>query len=88
MFRRPRCALLDEPLRGVDPKDAEIIAAVLRRMAGDGCALVLTGHDVHTVLAAADQVVWLNEGCAELLGDSAQAEMHWRFRRGYLGPAR
>jgi ABC-type multidrug transport system ATPase subunit len=85
LLRRPACLLLDEPFRGIDPKDVEMLQAVVRELAAAGCAVVLTGHEVHDLLAVADAVIWLHDGATRLLGPPAQAAEDWRFRRDYLG---
>jgi ABC-type multidrug transport system ATPase subunit len=85
LLRRPACLLLDEPFRGIDPRDVEALQAVIRSLAASGCAVVLTGHEVRPMLAAADAVVWLRDGTTQALGAPAQAEEVWRFRRDYLG---
>jgi len=85
LLRRPSCLLLDEPFRGIDPRDVEVLQAVVREAAGAGCAVVLTGHEISTILAVADSVVWLRDGTTQALGSPAQAAEDWRFRRGYLG---
>ena len=88
LVRRPRYLLADEPFRGIDPKDREVVAGALRRLAGAGCAVVLTGHELDTVLATADRLVWVHEGSTRDLGPAARAREDWRFRREYLGTAR
>jgi ABC-type multidrug transport system ATPase subunit len=86
LVRRPRVLLADEPFRGVAPRDAEVLATVLRRLAADGCAVVVTGHDVPTLLDAADHVTWCTGGMTYELGTPAAARAHDAFRRDYLGP--
>ena len=41
-----RAILLDEPLSGLDPKAANDLVAVLRRLASGGVALLLSTHDI------------------------------------------
>jgi len=88
LLRRPSCLLLDEPFRGIDPKDVEVLQAVVRELAEAGCAVVLTDHEVPEILAVADSVVWLRDGTSQALGTAAQAAEDWRFRREYLGGRR
>jgi ABC-type multidrug transport system ATPase subunit len=85
LVRRPRCLLADEPFRGIAPRDAEVLATVLRRLAADGCAVVVTGHEVPTLLDAADHVTWCTGGMTYELGTPAAARAHDAFRRDYLG---
>lgn len=83
--RRPRVLLADEPLRGIAPIDQERILAAFRALAEDGCAVVVTGHDVEALLDGADHVTWCTSGTTYELGAPAAARGHERFRREYLG---
>ncbi len=85
LLRRPSCLLLDEPFRGIDPRDVEVLQAVVRELAAAGCAVVITGHEVPPILAVADSVVWLRDGTSQMMGSASQATADWRFRRDYLG---
>ena len=87
LVRRPRCVLADEPFRGVAPKDAEVMTRVLKDIAAAGTAVVVTGHEVPTLLAAADHVTWCTAGTTYELGSPAAAVLHESFRREYLGRA-
>jgi lipopolysaccharide export system ATP-binding protein len=82
--RTPVCLLADEPLRDLAPLDAECCADVLRSLARAGCAVVVTGHEVESLLHVADRVVWCTEGTTYDLGTPASAADHSAFRRGYL----
>ena len=85
LVRRPRCLLADEPYRGIAPKDAEGMTRVFRGLAAAGMAVVVTGHEVPTLLAAADHVTWCTAGTTYELGPPATAVLHDGFRREYLG---
>ncbi|HET7274373.1 MAG TPA: ATP-binding cassette domain-containing protein [Longimicrobiaceae bacterium] len=85
VLREPRCLMLDEPFRGIVPKDIEIIMDVLKELIGRGCAVAVTGHEVESVLRVAHSVIWVRDGTTEMLGSPAEAVKHWRFRREYLG---
>lgn len=87
LARRPRCLITDEPLRGIDPRDAELFIDVLRRLARGGCAVVVSGHEVTSLLAAADQVVWVTAGTSYQLGTPVEAAANEWFRREYLARA-
>ena len=84
--RRPSCLLADEPLLGVEPRQAEAVAAALRDLATAGAAVVAAGHEVPELLAVADQVVWVVAGTSHGLGSPAEVARHDQFRREYLGP--
>jgi lipopolysaccharide export system ATP-binding protein len=87
LARGPTCLLADEPFAGIAPVDAEAVDSVLRELAGGGCAVLATGHDVASLMAVADDVVWMTAGTTHALGDPAAAAVHDQFRREYLGPA-
>lgn len=83
--RRPRCLLADEPYRGIAPQDADRLTWAFRELASDGTAVVVTGHEVPTLLDAADCVVWSTSGTTYELGPPETASQDERFRRDYLG---
>jgi ABC-type multidrug transport system ATPase subunit len=85
LVRRPTCLIADEPLRGIAPKDAEEIAGVLSDAAAAGMAVVITGHEVASLLDAADHVTWCTSGTTYELGPPPVATQHHEFRREYLG---
>jgi ABC-type multidrug transport system ATPase subunit len=85
LVRRPRCLLADEPYRGVSPRDAADMTAVLRSLAAAGTAVVITGHEVPTLLEAADHISWCTNGTTYELGAPSVAVKHEAFRREYLG---
>lgn len=88
LTRGPKVMLADEPLMGIAPVDAERIGAALRRLAAAGCAVVVTGHEVPTLLDYADDVVWMTAGTTHELGAPASALLNWQFRREYLGASK
>jgi ABC-type multidrug transport system ATPase subunit len=85
LVRRPLCLLADEPYRGISPVDHEHLTSTLRDMAKQGVAVVVTGHEVPTLLEAADHVTWCTSGTTYELGSPAAAVAHDRFRAEYLG---
>lgn len=85
LVRRPTCFLADEPYRGLAPQDAEVLTSVLRALAADGVAVLVTGHEVPTLLDAADHITWCTSGTTYELGTPAVAVQHDAFRREYLG---
>ncbi len=92
--RRPRTrgrSGPDVPARGraflgIMPKDAELLISVFKRIAQSGCAVAITGHEVHSLFEAADDVLWMTAGTTHVLGTPAKARQHDQFCREYLGP--
>lgn len=84
-LRRPLCLLADEPLLGIDPRDRETVATELRRLRDAGAAIVLSGHEVASLIEMADEVVWVVAGTTHGLGDAERAMRYEPFRRDYVG---
>ncbi len=87
LVRRPTCLLADEPYRGIAPKDAEDLTAIFAALAADGVAVVITGHEVPTLLHAAHHITWCTAGTTYELGPPHIATQHDAFRREYLAVA-
>jgi ABC-type multidrug transport system ATPase subunit len=86
LVRRPACLLADEPYRGIAPKDHEMLHGIFRAMAADGCAVVVTGHEIESLLELADHITWSTSGTTYELGPPAAARAHERFVMEYAGP--
>ncbi len=86
LVRQPECLLADEPYRGIAPVDHDALTRILRSLAADGCAVVVTGHEVPTLLEAGDHITWCTSGTTYELGTPTMARAHEAFGRDYLGP--
>ena len=65
LVSRPRLLLLDEPLANLDLRSGQEIVALLRRVATEQrVALLLSAHEMNTLLPAMDRVVYLAAGRA------------------------
>lgn len=83
LTRRPRCLLADEPFRGIAPVDHDLLSDIFRGMAAEGCAVVVTGHEVTSLLALAHHVTWCTSGTTYELGAPERALTHEAFQREY-----
>lgn len=83
--RVPSVLIADEPYRGIAPVDHEVLTALFRAMARDGCAVVVSGHEVPSLLGAADHVTWSTDGTTYELGPPEAARAHEGFSTRYLG---
>ncbi len=64
---------LDEPTRGMDREAKGVLAAELRRRAGDGQAVLVATHDPEFACACAERVVLLADG--RVIADGPAAEL-------------
>ncbi|MEL6428330.1 MAG: ATP-binding cassette domain-containing protein [Planctomycetota bacterium] len=77
----PDVLVLDEPTNNLDVQGQAEVAAVLRRLHGEGTTLVLVSHDLGLVGALADRVGVLRDGRltvvppAALAGEASRAEL-------------
>ncbi len=72
----PKLLLLDEPTRGIDVGAKSEIYALIRRLAGQGRAILMTSSELPELLAVADRILVLCEGriTAEIPGAEATEE--------------
>jgi len=85
LARHPRCLVADEPYAALAPRFQNTLTEVLRVLATNGAAILITGHEVEHVLAVADEVVWVTGGGTHVLGSPDDARRHPGFVRRYLG---
>jgi Fe-S cluster assembly ATP-binding protein len=76
---RPRLAILDEPDSGVDVLSLEEVAAVVRRMAEAGTAVLLITHR-DEMLGVADSASLLCQGSVILTGEPEKVRAHYSER--------
>ncbi len=82
----PVVLLLDEPLAGMGPEEAERIAGLLRTLAADH-AVLLIEHDMDVVFAVADRVTVMVDGLVLDEGTPAEIRASARVQDAYLGHA-
>ncbi len=82
----PLVLLLDEPLAGMGPEEAERIATLLRALAEDH-AVLLIEHDMDVVFAVADRLTVMVDGRVLDEGPPAHIRASAPVRDAYLGHA-
>lgn len=83
--RRPKCLIVDEPFRSLDPLICDMVGSGLRMAARNGCAVIISGHEVRALTPWLDSIVWLTSGTTHHLGSPADAMKNEAFSRDYLG---
>ncbi|REE98170.1 ABC transporter ATP-binding protein [Thermomonospora umbrina] len=89
LVHSPTVLLLDEPASGMDPRSRAELRDILRGLAADGVAVLVSSHILTELEEIADRVVLINHGrvvgehtMAELagLGPDVDARGTWRIR--------
>lgn len=80
LLAAPRALILDDPARGLPPREAAWTHELVRRHAADGGAVLLTGRDARAMARTADRVIALRQG--RLAADESAAH----FARTRLRP--
>ena len=62
LLHQPRALLLDEPTVGLDPRSARLMKDVLRTMAAEGTAIMLTTHILEIAERLCHRVAIINQG--------------------------
>lgn len=70
LIANPPLLLLDEPTRSLDPLVSLEVGRVVRRLADEGHAVLMSSHNLEEVVANCDRVVVMNEG-EVVLADTA-----------------
>lgn len=73
LLHRPEVALLDEPSAGLDPHARREVWRLLRQVADDGAAVVVTTHSFDEAERIGDRVVILHRG--RVAADAPTAEL-------------
>lgn len=71
ILHQPALLILDEPFSGLDPINQEHVVAILQELRQQGCAILLSAHQMALVERLADQMILLNRGHVVAQGDLA-----------------
>ena len=72
LLRRPRLLLLDEPTSGLDPAGARAVATLVRELAGQGVAVLLSSHQIGELEKVCDSYAFMREGRIVWRGSAAE----------------
>jgi ABC-2 type transport system ATP-binding protein len=74
LLRRPRLLLIDEPTSGLDPAGARAVATLVRELAADGVAVLLSSHQIGELEKVCDSYSVLRQGRVVWEGTAAELE--------------
>jgi branched-chain amino acid transport system ATP-binding protein len=82
---RPQLLLLDEPAAGLDEHERASLMQLVKKLAGQGMAVLYTEHNMDAVAGVADRVLVLIEGQLAAQGSFEEIARDATVRRLYLG---
>ena len=82
---RPRLLLLDEPASGLNDRETEVFAELLRALAADGMAVLLVEHDVALVMDLCTTIHVIDYGALVAVGTPAEIRRNQAVLNAYLG---
>ena len=85
MMAEPRLLILDEPSLGLSPLLVEEMFALIRRLHGQGLAIMLVEQNVAQSLDVADRAYVLENGGFAISGAAASVREDPELKRAYLG---
>jgi ABC-2 type transport system ATP-binding protein len=80
LLRSPRMLLLDEPTAGLDPAGVRDVLALVRELASEGAAVLISSHQIDEVESICDSFTLLRRG--RVVWESGAQEL-----RTYAGPS-
>jgi len=71
LVSNPRIIMLDEPFAGIDPVTVQSIQVVIRELAADGIAILITDHAAREILQITDRTYVVSAGQILISGSAA-----------------
>lgn len=87
MAQKPSVLLLDEPVAGLNPEEAQEIATVVKRLRDSGVTVLIVEHNMEFVMGISDTVTVLDFGNCIAVGKPEAVQREPAVIRAYLGTA-
>lgn len=81
----PTLLLLDEPIAGMTPAEAQKTLAILHELNRDGLTIITIEHNIDFVSQLTDDIVVLMDGMVAMRADYATLAKDANIRKNYLG---
>ena len=85
LIRKPKLLLLDEPLAGVNPKLAEEILDIIKKLSIEGINIIMVEHNINAVMKISERVVVMAEGKIIADGEPEAIRNDKNVIEAYLG---
>ena len=85
LIRKPKLLLLDEPLAGVNPKLAEEILDIIKKLSIEGINIIMVEHNINAVMKISERVVVMAEGKIIADGEPEAIRNNENVIEAYLG---
>ena len=85
IINEPEILLLDEPLAGVNPKLAEDILSLIKKLSNEGITILMVEHNIEAVMKISERIVVLAEGSLIADGNPNEIRTNKHVIEAYLG---
>ena len=85
LVSNPKIIMLDEPFAGIDPVTVQNIQFIIRELADQGIAILITDHAAREILQTTDRTFVVSEGQILISGTADEIVRHDQVREKYLG---
>lgn len=82
---KPRLLFLDEPAAGLNPRETEGVAELIREVSNSGVTVILVEHDMKMVMSLSDRILVMDYGKILAEGTADQVRQNPDVIAAYLG---
>ncbi len=85
LVSNPQIIMLDEPFAGIDPVTVQSIQVVIKELAQQGIAVLITDHAAREILQVTDRTYVVSAGQILCSGSASEIVQHDEVKKKYLG---